>query len=97
MRKHGRVDTTQQPIVDALRAVGCFVQLLSAVGGGCPDALVWSPYLQRWVAMEIKSPRGTLTPDQVKWIYDAGAPVAVVCSPDEALAAVGVAVARVDR
>lgn len=40
MRRRSKKDDTHDEIVRALRAVGCSVLELHAVGGGCPDALV---------------------------------------------------------
>jgi hypothetical protein len=40
MRLRGRVDGNQAEVVKALRACGMSVQVLSAVGSGCPDLLV---------------------------------------------------------
>jgi len=37
---HKRTDDNQEEIVHALLKIGCTVQLLSDVGGGCPDILV---------------------------------------------------------
>jgi hypothetical protein len=93
MRLRARVDRNHADIVDALRSVGCFAQSLAALGKGVPDVLVWTPYRQRWVLLEIKSgPRERLTPDEEEWISAAGGPVGVVRTTAEALAAVGVTV-----
>jgi len=40
MRRFAKLDDNQKQIVTALRAVGCSVQSLASVGGGCPDILV---------------------------------------------------------
>lgn len=40
MRHAARTDRNQAEIVKALRAAGCSVQCLHAVGGGVPDLLV---------------------------------------------------------
>ena len=40
MRRAARVDDNQRAIIAALRQMGCSVQDLSKVGGGCPDLLV---------------------------------------------------------
>ena len=40
MRRAAKIDENQPEIVDALRAMGCSVTILSAVGNGCPDILV---------------------------------------------------------
>ena len=89
--RHAKVDTNHADIVEALRAVGCFAQSLAPLGHGVPDVLVWSPWTQRWVLLEIKSRGGALTPLEKAWISQAGGPVSVVRSESEALAAVGVA------
>lgn len=39
-RRAAKVDANQPDIVDALRKIGCSVQLLHMVGSGCPDILV---------------------------------------------------------
>ena len=40
MRRAARTDANHRQIVDALRAVGCKVRSLAALGGGIPDLLV---------------------------------------------------------
>ena len=40
MRRAAKVDANQGAVVAALRAAGCSVQCLHAVGGGVPDLLV---------------------------------------------------------
>jgi hypothetical protein len=93
-----RRDTNHAAIADALRKAGRSVLDLSAVGGGCPDMLVgWG--LAHMVLLEIKFPRTDrkssdhpVTENQVEWHRAwRGAPVAVVRSVAEALAACGVA------
>lgn len=76
--KHGRIDANQSEIVAALRACGCTVAITSDVGGGFPDLVVG--YQGRNFLLEIKTPGGKLTPDQVEVVKDV----------DEALAVVGV-------
>lgn len=96
MRRAAKVDATQQAIVSALRAAGCAVLSLAAVGGGCPDVLVarrgWT-----WL-MEVKRPPGKrggtsdngqrLSELQAAWHARWPAPVHVVRTADEALAVV---------
>jgi hypothetical protein len=70
MRYAARIDANQTQIVSALRAVGATVQLLSAVGQGCPDLLVG--YRGKNILMEIKDGRKPpserkLTEDQIVW------------------------------
>ena len=57
-----RADATQAAIVLALRKLGCSVQHLHTVGGGCPDIVVGHDgknYL-----FEIKTRGGKLTQDE---------------------------------
>lgn len=42
------------------------VEDLHRVGGGCPDLLVGTPWAEI-VLVEVKTPRGKLTPDQTRW------------------------------
>ena len=83
-----RTDSNQGEIVKALRAVGCSVQDLSAVGEGCPDLLVGingKDYL-----LECKSISGKLTSWQAIWHSQwNGRKCAVVRDVKEALAAIG--------
>src|SRR5687767_2174452 len=83
MRRAARVDPNQKAIVDALRKVGATVQHLHQLGQGCPDLLV--AYRDALYLMEVKQPKGKLTPDQVEWIRVWGGPVFVVRTPEEAL------------
>ena len=70
MRRAARVDENQSPIVNGLMLLGAKVQLLHAVGQGCPDILVgWKG---KNFLIEIKNPDKPagdqkLTSDQVKW------------------------------
>jgi Holliday junction resolvase len=71
MRRAARVDSNQEEIVKALRAVGATVQSLAGVGHGVPDLLVG--YEGKTILMEVKDGKKSpsqreLTPDQVKWI-----------------------------
>jgi hypothetical protein len=71
MRRASSTDANQPEIVEALRAAGASVQILAAVGGGCPDLLVG--YRGHNYLMEVKddakppSKRG-LTDKQKEWI-----------------------------
>lgn len=96
MRRAARTDANHAEIVDALRAAGCWVLDLSAVGKGCPDLLVHGP-VHPWslVLVEIKdgkksASRRVLTPAQIKFHAGCNAPRVVAKNVDEALAAVGV-------
>lgn len=93
MRRAAAVDQNQSAIVDALRAVGCTVQPLHAVGKGCPDVLAGRNGIN--VLLEIKDgskppSARKLTRDQVLWHDAWRGQVAVVTSVKEALEAVGV-------
>ena len=92
MRRASKIDRNQGEIVSALKAVGCDVKSLAAVGDGCPDLLV----LCRGVLylMEIKDgtlppSRRKLTPDQVKFHDSWRGPIGVIKSVEEALQYVG--------
>ena len=52
MRRASRTDANQAEIVKTLRAYGCSVLDLSAVGDGCPDILIG--FRGRNVLMEVK-------------------------------------------
>lgn len=88
MHRHGRSDANQSEIVAALREAGRSVQVLSAVGNGCPDLLVgWGG---RLLLMEVKTADGKLTRAQERWMRSWKGPVAIVRSVTEALAATGI-------
>lgn len=99
MRRAAKVDDTQAAIVAALRAAGCRVLSLAAMGNGCPDLLVYQPS-DRFGPMsgnseglhllEVKNLDGRgkkLTSEQME--FHAAWPVTVVTNPAEALRAVG--------
>lgn len=94
MRRAAKIDANQPAIVKALRAIGCDVMVLSAVGDGCPDLLVTAPiFPRRTMLIEIKdgakppSERG-LTMDQVEFHREWRGEIHVVKSVDEATAVV---------
>ncbi len=98
--RHGKVDVNQTDIVTALRAIGCSVEILSDVGRGCPDLLVGIGYpggAPRNYLLEVKGPRGRLTPDQVKWHDAWRGQYAVVRTPEEAIAVVTFSAGRAGR
>ena len=92
MRLRARVDRNQAEIVKALRAVGCSVQSLAAVGKGCPDILVGVRGVN--ILMEIKDGKAKdkrqhqLTPDEERWHREWNGQREVVKSVEEALAVV---------
>lgn len=98
MRTRGRVDRNQAEIVSALREAGARVQSLANLGAGVADLLVnyppW-PLTGDLYLLEVKSgPKEALTPAERDW--HVAWPVRVVCSPVEALVAVG-AIRLTDR
>lgn len=84
MRRAGRKDWNQARIVAALRAIG--VTVLVANQEGFPDLLTESRGV--WLPIEIKRPRGKLTPLQRH--LQQQAPYPVVESVEQALALFGV-------
>jgi hypothetical protein len=92
MRLRHAVDKTQAEIVSALRQAGACVEDLSAVGRGVPDLLV--AYHDRrgaahTILVECKSARGTLTPDEIRWLHAWHGQVAICYSAEDALMAIG--------
>lgn len=92
-----KTDANQTEIVEALRQIGCSVQLLHMVGKGCPDLLVGTMDNSLGITVNLllevkdgsKPPSARkLTPDQVKWHDGWRGQVTVVCSVDEAIQAV---------
>ena len=71
-------DLNQAAIVRTFRQAGAFVQDLHTVGHGCPDLLV--SFSGQWWAVEVKSKRGFLSPDQIVWHKSARAPVVIIRS-----------------
>jgi hypothetical protein len=93
MRRAARTDANQGAIVDALRAVGATVTILSEVGQGVPDLLVGYRGLN--LLLEVKDgskppSKRLLTPEQERWHAEWLGHAAVVKSVNEALAAIGV-------
>lgn len=93
MRRAAKVDDNQEAIVAALRAAGATAQSLAQVGKGVPDLLVG--YRRQSFLLEVKDPaqppsKRALTADQQVWHRSwNGFPVAIVQTPDDALAAIG--------
>lgn len=92
MRRAAKVDTTQAEIVGALKAMGATVQHLHTVGEGCPDLLIgWRG--RNWL-IECKPRIGSpsqrnLRPNQREWHDGWKGQVAVVETPEAALAVIG--------
>ncbi len=85
--RRAKVDANQKDIVAALRLAGCSVTSLATVGKGCPDLLVG--YEGQNYLLEVKGPRGVLTPDQEDWHGDWCGSVSIVRDVEQALNAVG--------
>ena len=95
MRRAAKVDANQREVVAALRDAGATVQLLHAVGEGCPDLLVGYKGLNMLLEVKdgSKPPSAQkLTPQQEIWHQDWRGHRVVVNSPEAALAAIGVIV-----
>lgn len=92
MRRAARVDDNQHEIVAALRAAGCSVTSLAAVGKGCPDIVVGVGGVN--YLLEIKDGRKApskrrLTQAEEAWHISWRGRVSIVNSVEEALTAVG--------
>ena len=86
-----RVDGNQALIVEAIRAAGASVQVLSEFGRGVPDLLIGITTLKGKavnVLVEIKNPAGRcdLTEAEERWIKTWRGQVAICRTPEEALA-----------
>ena len=88
MRRAAKIDLNQPEIVEALRKVGVSVVSLASIGQGCPDLLA-AKGDKCWL-IEVKGPKGKLTPDQTDFMLNWAGTVHIVRSPDEALKLVGV-------
>lgn len=64
MRRAARTDANHRELLDAAGALGAVVVETHQVGKGCPDAFVWTRHTG-WLAIEIKTEGGTLTPAQI--------------------------------
>jgi hypothetical protein len=92
VRRAAKVDANQRQVVAALRGAGATVQLLHAVGEGCPDLLVG--HLGANYLLEVKDgskppSAQKLTPQQEVWHRDWRGHRVVVNSPEAALGAIG--------
>lgn len=88
MRKRGKVDANQKDIVKVFRRCGASVEILSNVGGGCPDIVVGFQGVN--VLVEIKDgdkPESArqLTEDQKEFHAKWRGKLAVVKNEDEAI------------
>ena len=79
-----RVDENQKTIVHTFIALGASVLNLSTVGRGCPDLLIG--YRGKSVLVEVKSPKGTFTEPQIKFMQEwRGGAVSRIDSVDAAI------------
>lgn len=88
MRRACRTDGTQRAIVSALRGLGASVQPLHQLGAGIPDLLVALPTGET-LLIECKSAKGSLTPDQQRWIGGWRGRVEILRDPDQVLFLIG--------
>jgi len=89
-RRAPRRDRNEREVIDALEhpAIGAAVLPLS--GAGVPDLL--GAYWGRLYLLEVKGPKGTLTPEQqatAAMLGHAGVPIHVVRTAEDALKAIG--------
>jgi len=87
-----KIDANQTAIVKALRDMGASVQILSAVGQGCPDLLVGYRGVNSMLECkdgDKKPSARKLTPDQVKWHAEWKGSVTIVESPMQARIYIG--------
>jgi len=82
MRRAAKRDANEGPIIDALLAVGAYVQQADFV-----DLVVG--FRSRNYLLEIKQENGRLTPRQEKLLAEWPGQYAIVRTPEEALRAVG--------
>jgi Holliday junction resolvase len=88
MRRAARTDRNQREIVRAFRQIGATVQILSAVGHGCPDVLCG--FRGQNILVEIKDgskppSARNLTADQVLWHAKWAGQVCVAESVEDAV------------
>lgn len=84
-RRAAKRDLVEPEIIDALRATGASVQMLSS--RGTPDLLVGID--GKNVLLEIKTGKSKLTEDERVWHSLWNGQVTIVRSVEEALAAIG--------
>lgn len=88
MRRAARIDESQAEIVAGLRAAGCSVLSLAAVGDGCPDILCGKQGVNLLMELKTgsKSPsRRELTPAQLEFLVHWRGTAVVVKTLEEAL------------
>lgn len=80
-----RVDSNHQEIVKAAEGVGHQVLDLSKSGRGVPDLAIIRPSDRYCWLVEVKGPKGRLTPDEEAYALRSRTPVHLVRSVDELL------------
>ena len=86
--RFAKTDANQKSIVDALRKAGISVQSTATIGKGFPD-LIAAKGDQCWL-IEVKMPKGTLTPDQQRFLSEWKGTVHIARTVEDALQIVGV-------
>jgi len=94
VRHFARLDANHPAIVAELRRASCGVISLATLGGGKPDILAWSPWLECYFLAEIKDgskipSARQLTADERLFHSTFPGPIQIVSSVEEALAMVG--------
>lgn len=87
MRRSAKVDANHGEVVEALRAAGAVVASTASIGNGFPD-LIAAKGERLWM-IEVKGPKGKLTPDQLRFIELWPGVVHIVRSKEDALTLVG--------
>ena len=87
MRLAARTDANQKEIVEALRAAGAVVLVLSRVGQGCAD--LSAGFRGSNYFLEVKTDKGKLTPREQEFMDEWRGHYAIVRTPEEALRAIG--------
>ena len=92
-RRAARIDGNQQAIVEALRAAGATVKIVSSVGDGFGDLVVGAHGVN--YLLEVKDGRKPpskrlLTPDERRFHAEWRGQIDVVCSVTDALDVIGV-------
>lgn len=87
MRRRGRVDTNHRALLNLAKQLGAFVFDTSGTGSGAPDAFIWTRD-KGWAAVEIKAPKGLLTPAQA--LVHRTVPICIWRSESDVLAHFGI-------
>lgn len=85
MRRAARLDANHGEIKRAFERMGCDVIDLSKVGGSVPDLLVRARAIDKWILVEVKTPKGRIKPGQKE--FAERWPVTVVRSVEDAIGA----------